>query len=89
MKKKKAIRTKYGHDVGKLSRKSVSLGLQFDDKDIEIFGLMSETDAVIRSRYILTGPFTWPDIEELNRTCLGLRRSVGSVLRENGEPVRM
>jgi HEPN domain-containing protein len=49
------MRTKYGHDVGKLSRKSGELGLEFDDKDIEIFELMSKTDTVIRSRYILTG----------------------------------
>jgi hypothetical protein len=60
------MRNKFGHDVGKLSRKSAGLGLQFDDKDLDIFHLMSKTDAVIRSRYILTGAFTWPDIGELN-----------------------
>jgi hypothetical protein len=42
------IRTKYEHDVGKLSRKSGELGLRFDDEDMEIFELMSKTDAVIR-----------------------------------------
>jgi hypothetical protein len=31
------------------------LGLQFDDKDVEIFELMSKTDAAIGCRYILTG----------------------------------
>lgn len=83
------MRNKFGHDVGKLSRKSAELGLRFDDKDFEIFHLMSKTDAVIRSRYILTGAFTWPDIGELNRTCLSLRRSVGAALKKKGEPVRM
>jgi HEPN domain-containing protein len=82
------MRTKFGHDVGKLSKKSGELGLHFDDEDMEIFELMSKTDAVIRSRYILTGPFSWPDISA-NRLCVSLRRTVGSVLRENGEPVRM
>jgi hypothetical protein len=83
------MRTKYGHDVGKLSRKSAELGLEFDDEDSGLFELMSKTDAVIRSRYILTGSYMWPDIKALNRTCLSLRKSVSSVLRKIGEPVRM
>jgi hypothetical protein len=46
------MRNKYSHNVGKLSIKSGELGLEFDDEDIEIFHLMSKTDATIRSRYI-------------------------------------
>jgi hypothetical protein len=68
------MRTKFGHDVGKLSKKSAELGLEFDDEDLGIFELMSKTDAVIRSRYILTGPYSWPEITALNRVCVGLRR---------------
>ena len=83
------MRTKYGHDVGKLSKKSAELGLEFDDEDLGIFNLMSKTDAVIRSRYILTGPYSWPEISALNRACVSLRRSVGAVLVKKGEPVRM
>jgi hypothetical protein len=52
------MRNKYGHDVGKLSKQSAELGLEFDDEDLEIFHLMSKSDAVIRSRYMLTGAFT-------------------------------
>jgi hypothetical protein len=83
------MRVKYGHDVGKLSKKSAELGLEFDDEDVGLFELMSKTDAVIRSRYILTGSFMWPDIKALNRTCVGLRKSVGAVLIKIGEPIRM
>jgi hypothetical protein len=75
--------------VGKLSKKSAELGLEFDDEDLGIFELMSKTDAVIRSRYILTGPYSWPEITALNRVCVGLRRSVGTVLARKGEPIRM
>jgi hypothetical protein len=83
------MRTKFGHDVGKLSKKSAELGLEFDDEDLGIFELMSKTDAVIRSRYILTGPYSWPEITALNRVCVGLRRLVGTVLARKGEPIRM
>jgi hypothetical protein len=83
------MRTKYGHDACKLSKKSAELGLEFDDEDLGVFDLMSKTDAVIRSRYILTGHYSWPEISALNRVCVSLRRSVGAVLAKKGEPVRL
>jgi HEPN domain-containing protein len=83
------MRTKFGHDVGKLSKKSAEMGLEFDDEDLEILDLMSKTDTVIRSRYILTRAFKWPDMTALNRTCVSLRNSVGAMLKRAGEPVRM
>jgi HEPN domain-containing protein len=83
------MREKLRHNVGKLSTKAAEFGLTFDDEDLEIFELMANTDAVIRSRYILTGPYTWPDIGALNRVCIRLRRSVGSELKAKGEPVRL
>jgi hypothetical protein len=33
------MRVKYGHDVGKLSKKSAELGLEFDDEDVGLFEL--------------------------------------------------
>jgi hypothetical protein len=39
---------------------------------------------VIESRYIRTGPKTWPSFETLNRTCKSFRESVGKILREGG-----
>jgi hypothetical protein len=83
------MREKFGHKVGRLAKKSASFGLSFDDEDDEVFRLMTETDAVIRSRYIMTGFFRWPDIGALDRTCRSLRRSVGADLKKLGEPVRM
>jgi HEPN domain-containing protein len=83
------MRNKFGHDAGKLSAKSAELGLDFDDEDLEIFDLMSKTDAVIRSRYILTGSYRLPDIDALNRTCKSLRLSVGKVLIAKKEPIRL
>ncbi len=83
------LRTKYGHSVGRLSAKAVELGLSLDDEDVEVIQLMTETDAVMRSRYISTGFFTWPDLGALNRTCQSLRRSVGGELKKKGISVRL
>ncbi len=80
---------KYGHDIGKLSRQSATLGLSLDEEDVEVMRLMSETDAVIRSRYILTGFFRWPDIGALDRTCKRLRQSIAQELRVKGINVRL
>ncbi len=48
---------KFGHKVSKLSVRARRLGLQFDDKDEEIFKLMSISDTVIRARYFKRGCF--------------------------------
>jgi hypothetical protein len=59
--------------LGKLSRKAKACGLILTDEDEEVFLLMTETDAVIRSRYIMTGFHRWPEIDALDRTCVRLR----------------
>jgi hypothetical protein len=54
-----------------------------------VFGLMANTDAVIRSRYLAVGPFTWPSHEALGRTCKSLRKSVRQALKGAGPKVRL
>lgn len=79
---------KYGHRTCCLRERAVELGLIFQDEDNEVLSLMATTDAVIRSRYMQTGFFTWPSNEALERTCKSLRRSVGEALRKHGQLVR-
>jgi HEPN domain-containing protein len=83
------LRVKFRHGVGALSKKAAEFGLEFDDEDIEVFELMTDTDAVIRSRYISAGYFTWPDIAALDRTCNSLRQSVAASLKKSGHFVRL
>jgi hypothetical protein len=84
------LRTReFGHDAGKLSRKCEALGLTLDGEDREVVRLMTETDAVIRSRYITTGCFQWPSTEALERTCYSLRESLAQRLIAQGHKLRL
>jgi HEPN domain-containing protein len=75
---------KFGHSTAALERRASQLGLFFEDEDKEILSQMASTDAVIRSRYIRTGYFEWPDPKGLDRTCKSLRQSVGEALKKDG-----
>jgi HEPN domain-containing protein len=83
------LRKNFSHHICRLSERAAKLGLVFDDEDVEVFSLMSNTDAVIRSRYLQTGPFRWPAPQALDRTCRSLRQSVGAELKKKGIPVRL
>jgi hypothetical protein len=72
---------KFGHKTAKLTARAAQFGLSFSDRDREVLDLMGETDAVIRSRYIQTGPFTWPRVEALSDTCENLRQDIGAALK--------
>jgi hypothetical protein len=80
---------KFGHKICCLTERAAQLGLRYMDEDKEVFSLMSTTDAVIRSRYIQTGYFSWPSPEALDRTCRSLRYIIGTALANNGSPVRL
>jgi hypothetical protein len=80
---------KFGHHTDCLSERAAELGLFFMDEDLEVFALMGKTDAVIRSRYLQTGFFTWPARKALDRTCRSLRESIGVEMKKAGIPVRM
>jgi HEPN domain-containing protein len=85
----KVVREKFGHRTDRLVNEAEKLGLVPDDEDREVFSIMGDTDAVIESRYIRTGPKTWPTLEALNRTCNRVRNGVGSLLRGAGVMVRL
>jgi len=80
---------KFGHSTTKLLAQAELLGLELSNRDREVLDIMSETDAVIRSRYIRTGPFTWPLPEALSDTCESLREGVGAALKEAGVVLRI
>lgn len=83
------LRTKFGHSAESLRKRAAELGLVFENEDLEVIQLMSETDVVIRSRYISTGYFQWPDIAALDRTCNSLRLSVWEDFKANKVYVRL
>jgi hypothetical protein len=83
------LREKFAHIISKRSRTAAKLGLHLDDEDLEVFALTETSEAVIGSRYIKTGFFTLPTIQALHRTCKSLRQSVGAVLKQWGELVRL
>jgi hypothetical protein len=80
---------KFGHKTAKLTARAAQFGLSFSDRDREVLDLMGETDAVIRSRYIRTGPFTWPRVEALSDTCENLRQDIGAALKKAGVTLRL
>jgi hypothetical protein len=79
---------KFGHRTCCLTDRAKQLGLFFMDEDVAVFSLMSTTDAIIRSRYIQRGYFSWPAHEALDRTCKSLHDSIGDALRAGGIAVR-
>jgi hypothetical protein len=79
---------KFGHKTCCLTERAAELGLEFMDEDIEIFSLMARTDAIIRSRYLQTGAFTWPTTDGLDRVCKSIREPIGKALKKAGYPVR-
>ncbi|RWO41299.1 MAG: hypothetical protein EOS11_18095 [Mesorhizobium sp.] len=79
---------KFGHNAKRLGNRASELGLHLDDEDVEVLRLMSETEIVIRSRYISTGYFTIPTVEAVDRTCASLRNSTREATRRSGTIVR-
>lgn len=79
---------KFGHKTDRLSNRASEFGLPLYDEDIEVLRLMAETDTVIRSRYLVTGYFTMPALEALDRTCQSLRESVRDAIKKSGTFVR-
>lgn len=77
----------FGHNIESLAEAAVDSGLVLDDEDQDVLRLMT-SDALMRSRYIKSGFYTWATIEALDRTARSLRKSVGSSLRESGVLVR-
>lgn len=82
------LQNKYGHRSSLLMNRAKELGVHFDDEDVYVLTIMSDTDAIIRSRYTRTGSFIWPTLEALNRTCKSLRVSSHEALRKAGVGVR-
>ena len=81
---------KFGHKTHRMVGRAEKLGLSFSDQARnEVFAIMGNTDAVIRARYIRTGPVKWPSLEALNRTCEELRRDVGTALVKGGVRLRL
>lgn len=73
---------RFSHDAGALSRRARELGLPIKPKERTLFSFMSETDAVIRSRYLASGAYRLPQFSALERTCKSLREPIGWAIVE-------
>jgi hypothetical protein len=74
------LRQVFGHSICRLTDRARQLGLVFDDQDEHVFSLMINSDAQIRARYLEIGPFCWPSLPALCRTCKSLHNLVGNAL---------
>ena len=81
------LRRQYSHRVGDLANAAKAKGLQFDDEDDTVIGLITELD-LTTFRYIKTGWFTRPTHEALDRTCTSFHESLAEVLKAQGNTVR-
>jgi hypothetical protein len=78
---------KLGHNMKKVGDEARRLGFPFMDEDEQVLLYMHETDIVIQSRYIVTGPFKAPTFGALSRTCKSFYETVGNRLIEQGAPI--
>ena len=78
----------FGHSYRRLRERSIELGLQFLDEDLDVFARMEQTDFPMRTRYLRTGYYMIPTIEALERTTASIREAVGDELRKHGIKVR-
>jgi HEPN domain-containing protein len=76
------------HTVDDLAARCAYHGFEFDDEDREVIDLMASDDTMIQSRYIETGSFTWPSIEELDRTAKSLLEGTRAAMLAAGRPIR-
>jgi hypothetical protein len=83
------LQNRFGHKIAPMIEEAEKHGLAIEDEDRKVLELMVTTDAVIRSRYIRSGPTRYHTTLGLERTCESLRRSVGSLLRKAGVMVRL
>ena len=83
------VRNKFGHQIKLLVREAETLGLAVGEIDRFVLALMDDTDAMIDSRYIRTGTKRVAALEALDGTCKRIRDGVGTILRNNGVPVRL
>jgi hypothetical protein len=80
---------KFGHKTCCLAERATKLGVEFDDEDNVVISMMSTTDAIIRSRYIETGYFSWPSYGALDRTCVSMRDLFGKRMAKDGVLIQL
>ena len=80
---------RFGHRICCLWNRATELGVKFSDHDKAIFSWMSSTDAVIESRYIVTGYRCEPTYKDLAQTCSSVRQLIGNALRSRNVMVRL
>ena len=83
------VRNSFGHKIKVLVREAETLGLVVGADDHAVLALIDDTDAMIDSRYIRTGAKRVAALEALCRTSKNIRDGVGTILRNNGVPVRL
>jgi HEPN domain-containing protein len=82
------VRNSFGHDFKKLVNEAASRGLDLMDEDMDIAAILTEKEAIRRSRYIETGYYQRPGLAALSRTCQNLDQSVSAALRDAGMSIQ-
>lgn len=82
------VKNSFGHDFKKLVEEASSRGLSLVEEDMEIAAILTEKEAIRRSRYIETGYYQRPGLAALSRTCRGLDQSVSAALRDAGMTIQ-
>lgn len=82
------VRNSFGHDFKKLVDEAASRGLDLMDEDMDIAAILTEKEAIRRSRYIETGYYQRPGLAALSRTCQNLDQSVSAALRDAGMSIQ-
>jgi hypothetical protein len=76
------------HKTIKAGQAAQNEGLQLTPHDFELLGLIDSHDNVVRSRYITTGAYTRPEVDELSTFCEFLDKAVAERLIADGHSVR-
>lgn len=76
------------HSTGKLQAAFIKHGGWLADEDLEVLELMEKTDAITRSRYIVTGAFIKPSMEALARTATSLADTLRTAFKKSRLPIR-
>jgi len=75
--------SQYSHRICKIADEAKRNGLTLRDTDEEIIKYMGETNAVIETRYIVTGSKVLPLFSSLQNTCLYLHQTIEPSVKES------
>ena len=86
--KGKSVAEIKGHLLIPLIEKFKEFGLEFEQRDKDVFILLDRSNVVMNSRYLRTDIYWEPAIEDMDITCSRLRDTVRTEFLKSGIPLR-